>query len=98
MSEIINKLELVYDILGYFNAKYFVNYNKGRQRKDSICSLIGGGAECSSAGIPNDVECNLFCWLHKQFCDSMCYLYDDTRIMYPQLMTAGCEAESVQED
>ena len=36
--------------------------------------------------------------LCKQLCDSMCYLYDDMRIMYPQLMTAACKAESEQEN
>ena len=35
---------------------------------------------------------------HKQLCDSMCYLYDDMRIMYPQLMTAAKKAASEQED
>ena len=28
----------------------------------------------------------------------MCYLYDDVRIMYPQIMTAAHKAESEQED
>ena len=28
----------------------------------------------------------------------MYYLYDDLRIIYPQLMTAACKAESEQED
>ena len=40
----------------------------------------------------------LFHGLHKQLWDSMCYLYDDMRIMYPQLMTAAQKAESEQED
>ena len=36
--------------------------------------------------------------LHKQVNDSMDYLYDDTRITYPQLVTPGCKAESEQEN
>ena len=36
----------------------------------------------------------LFHGLHKQLHDSMHYLYDDTRIMYPQLVTAAHKAES----
>ena len=39
----------------------------------------------------------LFHGLCKQLHDSMCYLYDDMRIMYPQLMTAAPKAESEQE-
>ena len=31
----------------------------------------------------------LFHGLHKQLCNSMCYLYDDARITYPQLMMAA---------
>ena len=31
-------------------------------------------------------------------CDSMHYLYNDTGLMYPQLVTAACKAESEQED
>ena len=31
---------------------------------------------------------HLFHGLCKQLCNSMCYLYDEMRIMYPQLMTA----------
>ena len=30
----------------------------------------------------------IFQGLHKQLHDSMCYLYDETRITYPQLVTA----------
>ena len=41
---------------------------------------------------------HLFHGLHKQLCDSMCYLYDDMGKMYPQLMTAACKAESEEED
>ena len=37
-------------------------------------------------------------WFCKQLHDSMCYLYDDPRKMYPQLMTAAHKAESEQED
>ena len=30
--------------------------------------------------------------LHKQLCDSMCYLYDDMWITYPHLVTAAHKA------
>ena len=40
----------------------------------------------------------LFHGLCKQLCNSMHYLYDDTRIMYPQLMIAACNTKSEQED
>ena len=40
----------------------------------------------------------LFHGPHKQLCDSMCYLYDDTRITYPQLVTAAHKCKSEQED
>ena len=41
---------------------------------------------------------HLFHGLHKQLHDSMCYLYDDMMVTYPQLVTAACKAESGQED
>ena len=34
----------------------------------------------------------------KQLCDSMFNLYDDRRIMHPQLVTAACKDELEQED
>ena len=40
----------------------------------------------------------LFHGQHKQLRDSMCYLYDDARITYPQLVTASQKVESEQED
>ena len=40
----------------------------------------------------------LFHGLHKQLHTSMDYLYDDMRVMYPQLMTTAQKAESEQED
>ena len=40
----------------------------------------------------------LFHGLCKQLCDSVCYLYDDPRIMYSQLVTAAHKAESEQKD
>ena len=48
----------------------------------------------------SEVQQHLWDWLfhglHKQLEDSMCYLYDDTRITYRQLMTAVQKAESEQ--
>ena len=41
---------------------------------------------------------HLFYGLCKQLHNSMYYLYDDMRIMYPQLMTAAHKAASEQED
>ena len=41
---------------------------------------------------------HLFHGFHKQLCNSMYYLYDAPRIMYPQLMTAAHKTESEQED
>ena len=50
----------------------------------------------------NEVQLHLRDWLfhrlHKQLWDSVCYLYDDARITYPQLVTAAQKAESEQED
>ena len=70
------------------------------RESNSICNLIGGGTECSSAGISYKKHLRdcLFHGLYKQLCNSMCYLYDDMRIMYPQLMTAAHKVESEQED
>ena len=45
-----------------------------------------------SASKVQEKDC-LFHELHKQLHDSMDYLYDDMRIMYPHLMTAACKAE-----
>ena len=36
----------------------------------------------------------LFHGLHKQLCNSMPYVYDNPRVMYPQLVTVTCKAES----
>ena len=41
---------------------------------------------------------HLFHGIQKQLCNSMCYLYDDPRVMYHQLMTVACKDESEQED
>ena len=41
---------------------------------------------------------HLFHGLCKQLHDSMCYLYEDTRIMYPHLMKVAHKAELEQED
>ena len=40
----------------------------------------------------------LFHGLHKELCNSMHYLYDDLRVMYPKLMTVAHKVESEQED
>ena len=52
----------------------------------------------SANGVQQHLRDRFFHGLHKQLCDSMCYLYDDMRIPYPQLNTAACKAESEQED
>ena len=52
----------------------------------------------SVSKVHKKVRDHLFHGIHKQLHDSMCYFYDDTRIMYPQLVTAAHKAESEQED
>ena len=48
--------------------------------------------------VQNHLRHSLYYGLHKQLCDSMHYLYNDLRKMYPHLMTAACKAESEQAD
>ena len=106
MSAIINKLKLAYGTVASFNIlmHFFLQITTEEYREgDSICNLIGGGTECGSTGIPYNLSASkvqkhlrdhFFHGLCKLFCDSMHYLYDDQRIMYPQLMTVACKAES----
>ena len=47
----------------------------------------------SMSEVQNHLRDDLFHRLHKQLYDSMHYLYDDVRIMYPQLVTAPHKAE-----
>ena len=53
-------------------------------------------AMLSQSEVQTNLRDCLFHGLHKQLCDSMHYLYDDTRILYPQLVTAAHRAESEQ--
>ena len=49
----------------------------------------------------SEVQQHLMYWffmgLHKQLHNSMNYLYDDTRITYPQLITAAQKTEPEEE-
>ena len=59
MSEIINKLELVYGTVASFNIlmQNFHKLHQGKTEKvSSIGNTLGGGAECGSARISYDVE------------------------------------------
>ena len=43
----------------------------------------------SASEVQQPLRDSLFHGLHKQLHNSMCYLYDDMRITYPQLMTTA---------
>ena len=52
----------------------------------------------SMSEVQNHLRDHLFHGLHRQLHNSIQYLYDDMRILYPQLMTAACMTKSEQED
>ena len=60
VSEIINKLELIYGTMASFDIlmQKFYKLQQGKTGKGtSICNPLVVGAECSSVRIPYNVEC-----------------------------------------
>ena len=52
----------------------------------------------SAGKVQKDLRDSASHGLHKQLCDSLHYLYDDSRLMHPQPMVVASKAESEQED
>ena len=109
-SEIINKLELVYGTVASFHILMQNIYKvlQGKTEKVTMyVTQLEGGLNVVQQEYPtilsdNEVQQHLrdriFHGLHKPLRDLMCYLYDDVRITYPQLVTAAWKAESEEED
>ena len=86
----------------------FYNLKQGRTEKVTLYVTNWRGAlnvvqqEYPTMLSANEVQQLLmdqsFLGLCKQLQDSMCYLYKDARITYPQLMTAAWKVESEHED
>ena len=83
----------------------FTSCNRENGEGASICSSVGGMLNVVQQEYPNILSTgevprhlrDIFHGLHKQL-HSMCYLYDDLRVMYPQLMTVAHNAKYEQED
>ena len=87
--------------------KIFVSCNRREWKGASPCYLIKRGIECSSLGTSTHAKCgrhpeafkgSFFQGLWKLLWDLKQYLYDDLRIMYPELMTAAHKVESENKD
>ena len=100
MEEKIKKLELVYCTMASFNI-LMQNFYKLQQGKTEKVKLYVNQCERALNAVHHEYLTMLsvskvkkylrYCLIYvpcKQLCNSMCYLYDVTRIMYPQLMTA----------
>ena len=110
VAEIINKLELVYDTMTSFDIlmQHFYKLQPGKTAKVTLYITQLEGAlnavwqgylmMLSASEVQQLLRDQHFHGLHKQLHNSMCYLYDDKWITYPQLMTAAQNAESEQED
>ena len=108
VSEIINKLELIYGTVGSFDIlmQYFFKLQQGKTEKVPVNVIHSEGTldavqqEClmmlSMSEVQKHLRDHLFHGLHKQWQDSMHYLYDDQRIMYLKPMTVAQKAESEQ--
>ena len=60
VSEIINKVELIYGAMASFDTlmQNFYKLLQGKTEKsDIVCDPSGGGTECGAAGISGNVEC-----------------------------------------
>ena len=109
VSEILNKLELIYGTVASFDIlmQNFYKLQQGKTEKVLVYVTHLEGAlnavqqESSMMLSTFKVQMHLrycpFHGLHKHLHDSMHYLYNNPRIMYPQLMTAAHKAESEQE-
>ena len=101
VSEIINKLELIYGTVASFDIlkQSFYKLQQGKMEKLLVhVTHLEGMVNVVQQEYPMIVraikvqkqlrDC-LFHGLHKKLCNSMYYLYDDPRIIYPQLVTAA---------
>ena len=110
VSDIINKLELIYGTVAFFDIlmKNFYKLQQGKTEKvpTDVTHLEGAlnavqkeyPTMLSTGKVQKHLRDDVFHGLRQQLHNSMCYLYNDLRIMYPQLVTAVCKAESKQED
>ena len=110
MAEILHKLELVYGTMASFNILMQKFYKEQWGKTGKVPGYVthkegvlnAAQQEYAMMLSMTEVQKHLrdcfFHRLHKQLHDSMCYLYDDPRIMYPQLMTVGSKAKSKQEE
>ena len=103
-SEIINKLELIYVTMASCNILMH-NFNKLQQGKTEKVLVYVTNLEgtlnvvqqeypmmLSTSEVQKHLRDYLFHGLCKQLCNSMHYLYDDPRKMYPQPLTAAQKA------
>ena len=110
MAEIINKLELLYGTVTSFDILVQNIYKllQGKMEKVTLYVAQLEGAlnaiqqeylmMLSAGEVQQHLRDNLFHGLHKHLHDSMQYLYDDMRIIYPQLVKASQKADSEHED
>ena len=101
MSEIINKLEHLHGTVISFNIlmQYFYKMQQRMTEKVPVYVTHLEGtlnvvqqeypAMLSMSKFQRQQRDHLFHNFHMHFCNSMCYLYDDPRILYPQLITAS---------
>ena len=106
VSEIINKLELVYGTMASFDILMQNVYKLQQDRTEKVTMYVTwleGAVNVvqqeyliilSANEVQQYLRDRLLHRLHKQLKDSMCYLYDDARIAYPQLVTTAQKAES----
>ena len=99
--EIIKKLELVYGTMASFDIlmKRFDKLQQGKTEKVTLyISQLEGALNAvqqeymtmlSGSEVQQHLRDFIFHGLHKPLHDSMCYLYDDLRVTYPQLMKAA---------
>ena len=110
VTEIINKLELMYGTVASFDILMQNIYTLQQGKTEKVTLYVTLLEEAlnvvqqeyltilSTNEVQQHLRDRLFHGLHKQLRDSMCYLYDDARITYPQPVTAAQKAESEHED
>ena len=110
LEEIINKLELVHGTVASFDIlmQIFYKLQQGEMDKVTLYVTQLEGAlnvvwqeyvtMLSAWEMQQHLRDYLFHGLCKQLCDSMCYLYVDMRITYPELITAVWKAKLEQKD
>ena len=110
MSEMISKLELIYGTVASFDIlmQHFYKLQQGKTEKVQVyVTHLEGTLNAVKQEYPMMLSAGIgqkhlrYCLFHglcKQLHDSMCYLYNDLRIMYPELLTAACKVNPGQED